>query len=486
MHSNLHQAQSHDILRSWQSQRNDVNHHKDFVLPIFIGNNDESIETIESMPGVFRYGCNSAIDYLEPLVNRYGLAAVLLFPVVTKVHDQTGPTESSDDDGGELSSTSSPSRSSSSSAASGSSRSASSEGEDEDENNVGNRQPIIVQERRASSATGNNNNSSSKNNPFLSQNEETENLLGPEHQVDEDQQANSPEQQSVGRWIPVAEPNNSGPTKASPEQSMRVSKTKDIKLIKGMALQDKHNPVLRLIPKLRAKFPGLLIICDVCLCAFTSTGHCCLFEDHARAKGGPGSAQSGRFPISNKLTCQYLAQLAVEYAKKGCDVVAPSDMMDGRILTIREKLNDNGLNHVSVLSYSAKFASAFYGPFRQATDNAPEFGDRRAYQLPPGSRALALKAVKRDIDQGADFVMVKPAGAYLDIVRDIKNEHPEVPIAVYQVSGEYSMLMMAAKAGLINLEQTVNETLTAFRRAGSTIIITYFTPDILRNQMGLI
>jgi porphobilinogen synthase len=507
MHSNIHQAQSHTILRSWQSQRNDVNHHKDFVLPMFIGNNDDACEPIESMPGVFRYGCNRAIEYLEPLVNRYGLAAVLLFPVVMKPNNHTITTLGADgdlssDNADELSSTSSPSRSSSSSssAAVGSSRSSSSSSisiPNVDGEGAGSAGGLKAQRKRSSmqdrsssiAAVANcaNDTNANNNNPFLSQNEETENLLGPEHQAEEQRtgQLDCEPAATIGdRWtIPVASQEITSSSQAQTAQLLKVSKATDIRLIKGMALQDKHNPVLRLIPELRAKYPGLLIICDVCLCAFTSTGHCCLFEDHARARGQQPAANphSSHYPISNKLTCQYLAMLSVEYARKGCNVVAPSDMMDGRISAIRQKLDESGLRHVSMLSYSAKFASALYGPFRQATDNAPEFGDRRAYQLPPGSRALALKAVQRDIDQGADIVMVKPASIYLDIVRDIKNEHPEVPIAVYHVSGEYSTLMLAAQAGLVNLEQALNETLTAFRRAGSTIIITYFTPDILRS-----
>uniref|UniRef100_A0A6G1SIY5 Delta-aminolevulinic acid dehydratase n=1 Tax=Aceria tosichella TaxID=561515 RepID=A0A6G1SIY5_9ACAR len=495
MHSNLHQAQAHDILRSWQSERNVVNHHKDFVLPLFIVNDDEAIEAIESMPGVFRYGCNSAINYLEPLVNRYGLASVLLFPVITHSDSQTllRARDESSDDGAEPSSSCGPSRSSSSSlSAGGSSRSSSESSLSNDDD----RKPAIIPER-ASSAAGNsnsnNNSGSGKNNPFLNQNEETENLLGPDHQAEQHERAHpldeqQQQQHTVGSWIPVA--SQGTPTEIHPPgQLLKVSKSYDVKLIKSIALSDEHNPVLRLVPKLRAKYPGLLIICDVCLCAFTSTGHCCLFEDHNRTKGSgaytatDGKSQPSHFPIANRLTCHYLAKMSVEYAKRGCDVIAPSDMMDGRVFAIREKLNAMGLDHVAILSYSAKFASQLYGPFRQATDNAPEFGDRRAYQLPPGSRSLALKAVERDISEGADFVMVKPGGPYLDIIRDIKNHHPKVPIAVYQVSGEYAMIIMAAKAGLVDLEQSINESLTSYRRAGATIIITYFTPDILR-KMG--
>lgn len=450
------------------------------MLPIFVGNNDNAREPIEAMPDVYRYGCNSALEYLEPLVNRYGLRSVLLFPVVTRTdlaNDDDNQEEEEDDDDDHRSQPVAPSLPSSISSASCSSSSEenSSSSDDQDGEQGSSVQPERLVDDETTGAT---------RNPFLTQNEETDHLLGGEQQGGANHELATP---TKATNLPVAGPPL--PPPRANEQLIKISKTRDIKLIKGLALKDKHNPVLRLIPKLKAKFPGLLLICDVCLCAFTSTGHCCLFEDHTRAKAngsgasGGGGGLSGHYPISNKLTCQYLAMLALEYAKRGCDVIAPSDMMDGRILTIREKLNEHALHHVSILSYSAKFASAFYGPFRQATVNAPQFGDRRTYQLPPGSRALAMKAVQRDIDQGADFVMVKPGGAYLDVVRDICNAHPEVPVAVYQVSGEYSILKMAASTGLINLNQAVNETLTAFRRAGATIIITYFTPELLRGEL---
>jgi len=160
-------------------------------------------------------------------------------------------------------------------------------------------------------------------------------------------------------------------------------------------------------------------------------------------------------------------------------VVAPSDMMDGRIGAIKKMLLENGLsNHVAVMSYAAKFASCFYGPFRDAAHSAPSFGDRKAYQLPPGGRGLALRAVQRDLEDNADIVMVKPAGPYLDIVRDVKNL-VNTPVAVYHVSGEYAMLWHAAAAGAFDLKTAVIEALTGMRRAGATIIITYFTPRLL-------
>lgn len=481
MGHNLHQAQSHDILRAWQSQRNDINHHKDFVLPLFIGNKDDVIEPIESMPDVNRYGCNSAIKYLEPLVYSFGLRSVLLFPVMTKSdHEnlETAHTLDVDEDSDR------DIISSSDSSASSQSYSPSSDVDDDDDDDDDRRGTRVLPKRLLPTDDSGPN----PQNPFLDQNEEEEDhLLG--------------DQGARESGDPL--PNPTIPLRGNEQSFIKASKTLDVKLIKGLALKDEHNPVLRLIPKLRAKFPNLLIICDVCLCAFTSTGHCCLFEEPVQGLSGARSQSLASdndfhshhlptaknssilnyFPISNKITCQYLAMLSLEYAKRGCNVVAPSDMMDGRILTIREKLDENRFQHVSILSYSAKFASAFYGPFRQATKNAPEFGDRRAYQLPPGSRAMALKAVERDIKEGADFIMVKPGSPYLDIVRDLRETHPATPIAIYQVSGEYAMLKLAAKASILDLKLAVNEMLTAFRRAGATIIISYFTPEILRGEL---
>lgn len=519
MNNNLHQAQSHDVLRSWQSQRNDVNHHKDFVLPMFIGNDDNACEKIDSMPEVYRYGGVKAIEYLEPLVYNYGLRAILLFPVVTK-SDQANvellANEDDDDDNNQIiSPNSSRSISSShtlsllsSSSSSSSSATSSDEADDIHERRVSSAvmpEPLLPNEEESSATQ-------QQNNPFLNQmNEEADHLLADQQiTVGSNQESNVPPPFSSPAAAAMTNSSNMIPPKMHsnvpppPPPPPRVKadnlrkkmRSLDVKLIKGMALKEKYNPVLRLIPRLRAKFPDLLIICDVCLCAFTSTGHCCLFDDsHHQQQDKVGANNNhhilqssstnfmNQYPISNKITCQYLAMLSVEYALRGCNVVAPSDMMDGRILVIREKLNENRLQHVSILSYSAKFASIFYGPFRSATNNAPEFGDRRTYQLPPGSRAMALKAVQRDIDQGADFVMVKPGGAYLDIVRDIRESHRDIPIAVYQVSGEYAMLKLAAKSNILDLKHAVNETLTSFRRAGATIIITYFTPELLRGEL---
>jgi len=226
-------------------------------------------------------------------------------------------------------------------------------------------------------------------------------------------------------------------------------------------------PVLEVLPLLRERFPELLLIVDVCLCPYTDNGHC-------------GILQGDGFLDSPK-SCQRISEVAVAYAQAGAHVVAPSDMMDGRIGAIKDKLLNCGMgNKVSILSYAAKFASSFYGPFREAANSAPAFGDRKRYQLPPGSRGLALRAVTRDVEEGADMLMVKPGLAYLDILSQVKSEYPSHPLAVYQVSGEYAMLWHGAKAGSFNLKTTLTEVLTSMRRAGADIIISYYTPLLLK------
>lgn len=462
MNHNLHQAQSHDVARAWQSQRNDISHPIDFILPLFICNDDDSIESINSMPDVFRYGCNKIINYLEPLVKVHNLKSVLLFPVPSKsdvelVKNQLVQNTSIEPD--EDNDISPPSLDSSCSQRSDSSLT--------DLISMALLKPLEEVDVISIDSE------SLSQNPFLNRSQEEDHLL------DQDREARVPS---------IATVNKPSVTKRVASSAPVSSKLLEMELVKIIAFQEKYNPLLRLLPRLKAEFPGLSVVCDVCLCAFTSTGHCCIFEDSFRngteAMGHMASAIAGESrSMSNKATCRLLAQLSVEYASRGCDIIAPSDMMDGRIRAIRKRLDSEKLDDVSIMSYSAKFASAFYGPFRQATNNAPEFGDRRAYQLPPGSRALALRAVKRDIAEGADFIMVKPGGAYLDVIRDISNNHPEVPIAVYQVSGEYSMLKLAGKEGLIDYKKAVNETLTSFRRAGASILITYFAPEILRGEL---
>ncbi|XP_018320029.1 delta-aminolevulinic acid dehydratase isoform X2 [Agrilus planipennis] len=228
----------------------------------------------------------------------------------------------------------------------------------------------------------------------------------------------------------------------------------------------KDNPVIKAIPKIKSWFPNLTIACDVCLCAYTLHGHCGILNSD-------GS-------IDNSASLKRIAEVALSYAQAGAHIVAPSDMMDGRIAAIKDILIKNKLeNKVAVLSYAAKFASVFYGPFRDAAKSAPSFGDRKCYQLPAGSSGLAVRAADRDVEEGADMLMVKPGLAYLDILRQVKDAHPEYPLFVYQVSGEYAMIYHAAKAGAFDLQNSLNEILISMRRAGADVIITYFTPLIL-------
>lgn len=225
------------------------------------------------------------------------------------------------------------------------------------------------------------------------------------------------------------------------------------------------SPVQPAIAFIKKKYPSLLVACDVCLCAYTSHGHCGILHPD-------GS-------IDNQRSIDRLADVALSYAQAGCDLISPSDMMDGRIGAIKAVLARNNLKHVAVMSYAVKFASCFYGPFRAAAGSAPAFGDRKRYQLPPGGRGLALRALKRDLSEGADIVMVKPGLPYLDLVREAKNSC-DVPVAVYHVSGEYAMLWWAAEKGAFDLHTAVAEVMTCFRRAGVTVIITYFTPMLLQ------
>ena len=240
-----------------------------------------------------------------------------------------------------------------------------------------------------------------------------------------------------------------------------VLKVKDL----TKATDSDFNPVLRLIPELKKNFPNLYVIVDVCLCGFTQNGHCGIFDDSSK--------------IDLETSLKYLSELSLAYASAGADMVAPSDMMDSRIGRIRNILNSNNYRNVAIMSYSAKFSSCLYGPFREAANSAPTFGDRKSYQLTPGSTGLAVRAVDRDICEGADIVMVKPGLFYLDILSKVKSCFPNIPRAVYNTSGEYSMIYQASREGIIDLEAAVFELMTAFKRAGAQIIITYFTPFIL-------
>jgi porphobilinogen synthase len=213
---------------------------------------------------------------------------------------------------------------------------------------------------------------------------------------------------------------------------------------------------------IKAAHPDLLVITDLCLCEYTDHGHCGRLRDDGH--------------VDNDATLELLARTAVSQARAGADAVAPSDMMDGRVGAIREALDEEGLEELPIIAYSAKFASAFYGPFREAAGSTPAFGDRRSYQMDPGNADEALREVALDVQEGADVVMVKPALPYLDVIHRVK-ERTGMPVAAYHVSGEYAMIKAAAAAGYVDERAIVLETLTAIRRAGADIIITYHAKD---------
>jgi porphobilinogen synthase len=210
--------------------------------------------------------------------------------------------------------------------------------------------------------------------------------------------------------------------------------------------------------------PDLLVITDVCLCEYTSHGHCGVVED-------------GR--VKNDPTLELIARTALSHAEAGADMVAPSDMMDGRVAAIREGLDEGGYPELPIMAYSAKYASAFYGPFREAADSTPQFGDRRSYQMDPANTLEAMREVALDVDEGADIVMVKPALPYLDVIARVKTEFG-LPVAAYSVSGEYAMLKAAGQLGWLDEERAMLEALTGIRRAGADIVITYFAKDAAR------
>ncbi|HEX9016662.1 MAG TPA: porphobilinogen synthase [Chloroflexota bacterium] len=222
--------------------------------------------------------------------------------------------------------------------------------------------------------------------------------------------------------------------------------------------------VQRAVRTIRDAAPDLVVITDVCLCEYTSHGHCGVVE------GGT---------VLNDPTLELLARTAVSHAEAGAQMVAPSDMMDARVGAIRQALDSAGRSDVSVMAYSAKYASAFYGPFREAADSTPQFGDRRAYQMDPANSREALREVELDIQEGADIVMVKPALAYLDIIARVRDA-VRLPVAAYNVSGEYSMVKAAARAGWLEEKRTALEVLTSIKRAGADIILTYFAKDLAR------
>ena len=229
----------------------------------------------------------------------------------------------------------------------------------------------------------------------------------------------------------------------------------------GSAAWDDEAEVQRAIRALKAQVPGLVVISDVCLCEYTSHGHC-------------GHVADG--VVDNDATLELLARTALSHARAGADIVAPSDMMDGRVGAIRRALDTGGFSHVAILSYAVKYASSYYGPFRDAAESAPQFGDRRGYQMDPANVLEALREAELDLEEGADMIMVKPGVAYLDVLSRVKQRFQRVT-AAYQVSGEYSMIQAAAANGWIDRDRVVLETLTAFKRAGADFVLTYFAAE---------
>jgi porphobilinogen synthase len=229
----------------------------------------------------------------------------------------------------------------------------------------------------------------------------------------------------------------------------------------GTGAYDDEGVVQLAVRALKDAHPELTVITDVCLCEYTSHGHC-------------GFVRDGE--VDNDITLELLAKTAISHAEAGADVVAPSDMMDGRVAMIRHQLDEEGHPDTAIIAYSAKYASAFYGPFREAAESTPEFGDRRGYQMDPANVREALREVRLDVEEGADMVMVKPALPYLDVIRAVRDQF-DLPIAAYQVSGEYSMLKAAGANGWIDERAAAIESLTAIRRAGADVIFTYFAKE---------
>lgn len=232
----------------------------------------------------------------------------------------------------------------------------------------------------------------------------------------------------------------------------------------GSESYNENGIVQQAIREIKRIDKDLLVITDVCMCEYTSHGHCGIIHDE---------------DVDNDETLEYIAKISVSHAKAGADIIAPSDMMDGRILAIRNALDNNGFKNISIMSYSAKYCSAFYGPFRDAANSTPQFGDRRTYQMDPANRMEAIRETQMDIEEGADFIMVKPALSYLDIIRDCKEKF-NLPLVAYNVSGEFAMVKATGKLGLIDEERVMMEILTSIKRAGADIIITYHALEAAR------
>ena len=235
----------------------------------------------------------------------------------------------------------------------------------------------------------------------------------------------------------------------------------------GTSAYCEGNIVSKAIMAIKKEYPDMYVIADVCLCEYTNHGHCGFIEDGY---------------VNNDKTLPLLAKTAVSYAKAGADMIAPSDMMDGRIKYIRKALDDNGFVNTVLMSYSAKYCSSFYGPFRDAADSAPKFGDRKTYQMDPANSREALKEIMADIEEGADIIMVKPALPYLDIIKSAK-DNTNIPVCAYNVSGEYSMIKAADKMGWIDGKKAAMESLVSIKRAGADIIITYFAKEFAKGEL---
>jgi porphobilinogen synthase len=243
----------------------------------------------------------------------------------------------------------------------------------------------------------------------------------------------------------------------------------DKKDAEGTAAWDPNGPVCTAFKALKDALPDLILIADVCMCEYTDHGHCGPLERDAR----------GHVAVANDRTLPLLARAAAAYAKAGADIVAPSDMMDGRVAAIRKGLDENGLSETAILSYAVKYASGFYGPFREAAQSAPKEGDRRGYQMDPANLREARREALLDVQEGADMLMVKPALAYLDVISEVKRV-TNLPVAAYNVSGEYSMLKAAAQLGWIDERRVALEILTGIKRAGADLILTYSAVDAAR------
>jgi porphobilinogen synthase len=236
----------------------------------------------------------------------------------------------------------------------------------------------------------------------------------------------------------------------------------------GSGAYDEHGIIQKALREIKKHFPDFIVITDVCLCEYTSHGHCGVVEDGY---------------VQNDATLELLAKEALSHAQSGADIIAPSDMMDGRVAAIRRILDENGFTDTPIMAYSAKYSSAFYGPFREAAESVPQFGDRKTYQMDFGNADEAMREIAQDIAEGADIVMVKPALSYLDVIRRTK-ENFNMPVAAYNVSGEFSMIKAAAEKGWLDGEKVMMEVLTSIKRAGADVIITYFAKEAARALQG--